>query len=165
MVLKRRLFRGLASAGSSDAHLAMLTRALYRASMRCVKSLNGQALPLQRSINETEWGKYRRLSPQQLETERESVFPWAFAAVEPSDYGTITSSTLMALLRRRYREPLSTADEADNALNDGFAALRNFAELYDRLKTSSISTTRGVRIEAVSKYLGLADDSGAHVRQ
>lgn len=164
MSFRRRTFRGLASAGSSHANRAMLSRALYRASMRCVKSLKGQTLPLQRSINETEWGKYQRLSPQQLETERESVFPWAFGAIEPSDYGAITSSTLMALLRRRYREPLRSADEADNALNDGFAALRNFAELYHRLKTSSISTTRGVRIEAVSKYLGLADDSGAHVR-
>mmetsp|Transcript_9866 Transcript_9866/g.31688 ORF Transcript_9866/g.31688 Transcript_9866/m.31688 type:complete len:246 (+) Transcript_9866:41-778(+) len=140
---------------------AMLARALYRASLRCVRSLDGGALPLQRSIKANEWGKFQRLSAQQLETERLSVFPWASAS-ESSD-GTIAASALLALARRRYRETPASRDETDAALNEAFAAIRGFGELFERLQTSSTSVTEGVRIQAVSKFLGVSDDSGAHV--
>lgn len=139
----------------------MLARALYRASLRCIQSLGGAALPLQRSIAAKDWGKYQRLSPQQLESERNSVFPWA-SATDAAD-GAVEAAVLEALAKRRFRESLATTEEVETALTEGFAALRSFGDLFERLQTSSTKTTRGIRIQAASKFLGLSDDSGAHV--
>lgn len=124
----------------------MIARALFRASLRSLKSLD-RPLPLQEPIKVSEWGKFKRLTSAHLDVEASSVFPWA------SKGGVITREDLTQILRRKYREP--------GDLNDGFAALRSFSNLKDM--PSSTTTTNGVTVTAVSKYMGLSTDSGSHV--
>ncbi|KAJ8598654.1 hypothetical protein CTAYLR_003053 [Chrysophaeum taylorii] len=137
----------------------VVIHALYRASLTAVKSLKGRPLPLQPSIKGSDWGKFQRLTEQQLDAERSAVFPWASAS-DASSFGVIEANALLRLVRRRFRD--STKD-VDAAINDGFAALRNFGELFEQLETSSTATTNGVRVHAVSKFLGVSDESGTHV--
>ncbi|KAH8060606.1 hypothetical protein JL722_4717 [Aureococcus anophagefferens] len=57
----------------------MLARAVYRATLRGVHQIKKSGHPLQLSppVTSEEWGTHTRLTPAELEEQREDVFPWA----------------------------------------------------------------------------------------
>ena len=130
----------------------LVVRALYRASLRGIRALGDRSLPLQRLIKHEDWGKFQRLSAQTLDAEREALFPWA----DESDLGSLDSKSLLDLVRRRYRETESSVD-------DGFAALRAFYDLFAHLDVCSVCETRGIRVQATSRFLGVNNDTKTRV--
>lgn len=128
----------------------MLSRALYRASLRCVRSLDGRSLVVQRGIDINDWGSYQYLTAEEVLKERAKLFPWCTPNTD--------ADSLRAVVRLRFRELPAT----DAALDDGIAALRKFGELFEAMKHSSECVTQGIRIEALSQHLGVSDE-GAHL--
>ena len=137
----------------------VLIRALYRASLRGIRGLH-EPLPIQRLINPNDWGKFQRLSQQTLEADRIAVFHWANAK-DVNDVGALEPHALENLVRRRYRDVPSDVDEA---LNEGFAALRGFYDLVAHLEVGSVAVTRGIRVQATSRFLGVNNDNKNRVR-
>eukprot|EP00635_Sarcinochrysidales_sp_CCMP3193_P005937 CAMPEP_0118889484 /NCGR_PEP_ID=MMETSP1166-20130328/391_1 /TAXON_ID=1104430 /ORGANISM="Chrysoreinhardia sp, Strain CCMP3193" /LENGTH=242 /DNA_ID=CAMNT_0006828075 /DNA_START=99 /DNA_END=827 /DNA_ORIENTATION=- len=136
--------------GSSSKKV--VARALYRASLRAVRSLEGRPLPIQRPIREGDWGSHHVLSRQSFFLEREEVFPF----IEEATDGLVTAQDLRDLVRRRYRQ-------RDQDVDDGFRALKAFHDLAADLEVSSLTETRGIRVLATSRYLGVNRDSKGKV--
>lgn len=105
---------------------------------------------MQRGIDIKDWGSYQYLSAEDVERERQKIFPWCTQGTD--------ADSLLKVARLRFREEPAT----DAALDDSIAALRRFGELFEAMKTSSDCVTQGVRVQALSQHLGVSDE-GAHL--
>lgn len=143
--------------GNSKESMAqsVVVRSLYRACLRGHRALESRALPLQTAVGAREWGHFRRVDAQVLDSERDAVFPWASRDVRSE----VECDALLEQCRRAFRRP--TAD-VDGQIDEAFSALRSFHELLSRRSGSSYAVTCGVRVTALASYLGVAA-SGAHV--
>mmetsp|Transcript_212 Transcript_212/g.607 ORF Transcript_212/g.607 Transcript_212/m.607 type:complete len:271 (-) Transcript_212:109-921(-) len=134
---------------AASAANATVIRALYRASLRGIRSLEGRGVPVQSPIRHRDWGKFQWLTPHAIEQERQALFRWA-----PAQDDVLEPETLLATARRRYRE---APDDVDAVISEGFSSLRSFYDLAAHLDVCSVAETRGVRVRATSSFLGVHD--------
>mmetsp|Transcript_6641 Transcript_6641/g.21471 ORF Transcript_6641/g.21471 Transcript_6641/m.21471 type:complete len:253 (+) Transcript_6641:200-958(+) len=137
-----------------------LVRALFRASLRGVRTLRGPASPtlgallLQPPVFVEECGLSRRPTGAIHDDRRKALFRWADAADAPG--GAISHEKLLGMTRRHFRKAVEPA-KAGAVLDEAFAALRAFNELLAQSQRSSVSVTRGVVVKASSTFLGSRD--------
>lgn len=139
----------------------MLARAVYRATLRGVHQIKKSGHPLQLSppVTSEEWGTHTRLTPPELEEQREDVFPWA-PADACGEAGALSADDLVRLARRRFAEPV---DDENAAQDDALAALRALHDLLGRHAASSHAVSHGVRVIASATFLGANEESGANL--
>uniref|UniRef100_A0A7S3K4D2 ApaG domain-containing protein n=1 Tax=Aureoumbra lagunensis TaxID=44058 RepID=A0A7S3K4D2_9STRA len=138
----------------------LVVRALYRASLRAIKSLGDRSLPMQWPIRAHDWGKHRRLDTKELEKARESMFPWSIG-YPLNEIGELEQETLLKIVRERFRD--TTRDDYELALDEGFRALQNFHSLAAQLQVSSVCETKGIYVQAMSRFLGINSATNAYI--
>jgi hypothetical protein len=150
---------------------ARTVRTLYRLFLRQARGLPIEGLEIKLPVDRSAWLEHggghgwAPAAPEAAAEALRSLAPWA---AEAGASGFFKSDALRAVVRRAFRAPAvaaagarpSAAGSAANSdpLDRAFAGLRLLGEQAAMAASSSSATTRGVRVDVTTKFLGRRGD-------